>query len=789
MNRSITLERRPLLVDSCKRLGLVFVLGLIAIPSAAVDVSIVPIGGAFAANSMNHVAFRQNSLKTIGDQQFAAYYDDNGLVTVARRTHGSAQWDEFSTIYTDNNSGLTDDHNVIAFGVDGDGYMHLSWGMHNDDLRYIKSTQPVTGAAPIAFGAEIDMVAPLDEGLVTYPQFYDLPGGDLLFMYRTGGSGNGDTQVNRYDNATASWSALHRPLFDGSIAGDGLPSVNNYPNTLAFDSQGAIHFSWTVRDTPDFQTNKNLYYAKSTDNGATWQRSDGSFYPLPFGEIHSEIAVAIPEQSSLINQASMTTDANDLPVMATWWAPGAQQGNHTRQYMLVYNDGTDWQTSQITNRAPEPKQGASTVRDLARPIVVVDDEDRVIVAMRYDERGDVITIAHSEDRVNWDFVDLSTEGLGTYEPNYDVDLWKRENKLHLLYQPVGLGQANSTLSVLEWDARAYFAGLNAPKLSLSVDRSSGRVTIVNASDAAVEADSFLVSSPSGQLDPAGWIGLSDQGVTGWQTETAGPTQLSEQGPTALSFPAGASVGIGSPYANGVAFGVDGPEDLTFTYSAGEGEPVTATVKYVGESSNNLTLFVNAATGAARLENTSAFSVAIDGYRIVSDSAGLRPSQWVSLANAAGGDWEEANPSPNSLAELLPNGELSLVGDDGFDLGAPFDPTAQQDLIFEYLVVGESTPRRGVVRYQSLTATLEGDYNADGIVDAADYTVWRDQLDQFATLPGDVTPGLVSLDDYARWRDNFGATLAPNVAGVPEPVGIVGLVVAVLLQSMRRGHPL
>ena len=33
--------------------------------------------------------------------------------------------------------------------------------------------------------------------------------------------------------------------------------------------------------------------------------------------------------------------------------------------------------------------------------------------------------------------------------------------------------------------------------------------------------------------------------------------------------------------------------------------------------------------------------------------------------------------------------------------------------------------RGATR--SLRITLPGDYNADGIVDAADYTVWRDNL--------------------------------------------------------------
>ncbi len=771
---------------ACLALGV----SALATDAAAVDVTLVPIDGAFAANSMNHVAFRQNALKTIGDQQFAAYYDDNGLVTVARRTLGDAQWDVFNTVYTDNNSGLTDDHNVITFGVDGDGYMHLSWGMHNDNLRYIRSTAPVTGAASIAFGAEVPMVSPSQEGLVTYPQFYDLPGGDLLFMYRTGGSGNGDQQVNRYDNATGSWVPLHRPLFDGEVFGDGLSSKNMYANTVAFDSQGAMHLSWTLRDTPDFQTNQNIYYAKSTDDGATWRRTDGSLYSLPMSEGPSEIAVAIPQQSSLINQTSMTTDANDLPVIASWWAPDSPQGNHARQYMLSYYDGADWQTSQITDRGFETKQGGGTVRELARPIVVVDDDNRVLVAMRYDDRGDVVTVAHSEDRQNWNFVDLTTDALGDWEPNYDAALWDREQKLHLLHQPVGLGQQNSTLSVLEWDAGAYLDAYYAPKLSLRIDRATGAATLTNATDGAIAIDTLTLTSPSGQLDPAGWVGLSDQGVAGWSPTAAGATQLGEQSGAGLSVPTDASTSLGDVFAPGVAFGVDAPADLAASYANAGGDAVAINVEYVGESANNLTLVVDPVTGGATLTNTSAFPVEIEGYSIRSASGSLKPgsSDWVSLADAGVGDWQEANPGPTALNELVESGSQLLESGASFDLGMPFDAAGDQDLAFNFLVAGDAVATPGLVRYASLEATLPGDFNADGVVDAADYTVWRDSLGQFTELPNDRTPGLVSVLDYADWAANYGATLASAATAVPEPTATLSAVFATAVAGMLRRRP-
>lgn len=53
--------------------------------------------------------------------------------------------------------------------------------------------------------------------------------------------------------------------------------------------------------------------------------------------------------------------------------------------------------------------------------------------------------------------------------------------------------------------------------------------------------------------------------------------------------------------------------------------------------------------------------------------------------------------------------------------------------------------------------LPGDYNSDGIVDAADYTVWRD---------GGSAAG--SVEGYDVWAANYGAATTPIGPSVPEP---------------------
>lgn len=78
---------------------------------------------------------------------------------------------------------------------------------------------------------------------------------------------------------------------------------------------------------------------------------------------------------------------------------------------------------------------------------------------------------------------------------------------------------------------------------------------------------------------------------------------------------------------------------------------------------------------------------------------------------------------------------------------------------------------------TLTAVdvLAGDYNADGSVDAADYTLWRDHS-------GD--PSL-----YAAWRDNYGGTdgSVNGRVSVPEPAAWMLALLA--LGPARRTHPL
>ncbi|HYO09380.1 MAG TPA: BNR-4 repeat-containing protein [Tepidisphaeraceae bacterium] len=461
---------------------------------------------AYATGDINSCAIGTNNLTTFGGHQFIAYYNTALKVMIGRRALGSSAWQTFDSGLTIASNQVTDDHNVIGIAVDGDGYMHTSWNMHNQSLRYAVSNAPVTGSTlgSINFTTQTAANAPTlfpsggtTTNSVTYPQFYSIPDAvdsdndpttnrKLLLTYRNGGvgggSGNGNQYFNTYDPSTHNWT--NKLVIDGQTT-----SVNGYLNSLARTSTGEIMMSWTWRATPGWQSNSNIMFARSPDNGTSWKKFDGTAYSLPIiqsgpAASSGEVIKNLPQGSSLINQTSMTVDNADRPIVATWWAPGwnpsTNSGNPNRQYMLVYHDGSAWKTSQVTNRTSDTAidTSAFAVRDLGRPIVLVDGANRVLVVTR---STDTSMGAHSNPATSdneivvyyntvaslgsaspnpWQSITLDAANMGSWEPTYDAALWKAQKKLSLFYQQVGLGQGASTLKVLDWDPAAYFASLN-----------------------------------------------------------------------------------------------------------------------------------------------------------------------------------------------------------------------------------------------------------------------------------------------------------------------------------------
>jgi hypothetical protein len=76
--------------------------------------------------------------------------------------------------------------------------------------------------------------------------------------------------------------------------------------------------------------------------------------------------------------------------------------------------------------------------------------------------------------------------------------------------------------------------------------------------------------------------------------------------------------------------------------------------------------------------------------------------------------------------------------------------------------------------------IDGDYNGDGAVNTADYTVWRDTLGSTTNLAADGNGNnAIDTGDYNVWRANFGQGGGSATAAVPEPTAIIILFAALM----------
>ncbi|MEO0530392.1 MAG: dockerin type I domain-containing protein [Planctomycetota bacterium] len=79
-----------------------------------------------------------------------------------------------------------------------------------------------------------------------------------------------------------------------------------------------------------------------------------------------------------------------------------------------------------------------------------------------------------------------------------------------------------------------------------------------------------------------------------------------------------------------------------------------------------------------------------------------------------------------------------------------------------------------------------DFNSDGVVDAADAAVWQAELGWRVDQPTDANgDGVVNAIDYTIWRDNRAIYNPPLSVAVPEPSGLTAAAIVLSLLFRRR----
>jgi hypothetical protein len=93
---------------------------------------------------------------------------------------------------------------------------------------------------------------------------------------------------------------------------------------------------------------------------------------------------------------------------------------------------------------------------------------------------------------------------------------------------------------------------------------------------------------------------------------------------------------------------------------------------------------------------------------------------------------------------------------------------------------------------TVVAGLPGDFNGNGVVDAADYVMWRNNVGSTTALPNDSIGGTIGPAQYSEWRAHFGQTsgsgsgaIETGSSSVPEPTAAT--LVFGALSCLFAGH--
>lgn len=204
------------------------------------------------------------------------------------------------------------------------------------------------------------------------------------------------------------------------------------------------------------------------------------------------------------------------------------------------------------------------------------------------------------------------------------------------------------------------------------------------------------------------------------------------------------------------------------------------------------LTIGRSTGSMSLANIGTSPLSMIGYSITSPAGRLNSNIWLSIAEHFDGDngaeldsdiWIRLTPlgARNDLSEVEnPNGTggVRLTAGQAINFGNAWRPGLIEDVTGQMLLL-DGTTHTIAVQYIN-DAALPGDYNGDGIVNAADYTVWRN-----GGSPDDSQAG------YNLWRTNFGRTSGSGAESgasaslaVPEPAGWLLALLAAALVGRR-----
>ncbi|KAJ7491224.1 hypothetical protein FB451DRAFT_1222455 [Mycena latifolia] len=413
---------------------------------------------------VNVNSFQLSAVLTYQNFQYAGWYTSTGMVVLGRKTLPSGAW---STLQLPHNLSTPDSHNVISLGVSpADGKIHVAFDCHSTQMFYTSSEANLatSGNSWVAsrFGAITTTLGTLNIGtVITYPQFVITPTNLLQFVFRSGVSGNGATQLAEYSAGTwknvGSWASATGTYTAPSGATSTLRNLYIHGFTY-HGSRAYVTGTWreqngAVSCSSAGLTNHDTVYFYSDDLGRTWFNSAGTKIgtsgTAPINVNTAGIIVdSLDADHGLMNQESQTVDSTGLIHAIISYVPG-------RFTQCVTNYETDrpafarpFHVYQSANGSFTKVEIPFAIQSVGRSQIVMDAKDNVYVVLPFVR---VVTASKASGWTDWTMVYNGTAtGLSAFG---EVTLDRARipsGVMSVLYQKTSTGTTPSAVQLIDF---------------------------------------------------------------------------------------------------------------------------------------------------------------------------------------------------------------------------------------------------------------------------------------------------------------------------------------------------
>ena len=376
--------------------------------------------------AFNWAAFDQDKIISYGHFQYTVFWDADMVLVLTRRDlrNDAIQNLRFEDYQLSINP--KDRHRNIVIGIsDGDGRLHMSWDHHSNDLRYTKSNSGFLDNPPKEMSIEdfepMQRLTPDAPQKVTYPRFLNNNEGELFFIYRSGGSGNGRTVISRYNSHAGEWKVSSGFLFGSTglyVPWDSSQSRNAYPHDILFDKNNRLHISWVYRETGrSWASNHDLHYAYSDDFGMSWMNNQGTqIADLMEGdaitiEDPGVVVQQIPVYSWTMNTCPMALDSKNQPHIVLYKLPGTfnpEKLEHSppdsvKKQLRFFHYWRDVEGN-WHHQGPIPMPDSLNI---IRPDMVISPDDHILFTWASNEGLRSFIASPTDNWKNWKLIELT----------------------------------------------------------------------------------------------------------------------------------------------------------------------------------------------------------------------------------------------------------------------------------------------------------------------------------------------------------------------------------------------